>query len=86
MSGVGRGCSDGRRHRVLETALDVFRPVADVLVGIEDEVHRAGHVVLALAFAHVVHRAVVPVLVVRDVVVLLLASHLVSWRKIDRCV
>lgn len=69
--------SDGRRLRVLQTALHVLRPVADVLVRVEHQVHRAGHVVLALTLAHVVHRAVALVRVVGDVVVLLLASHLV---------
>lgn len=60
---------------VLRAALYVLRPVAHVLVGVEHEVGRTGHVVLTLALAHVVHRAVRLVRVVGDVTVLLLASH-----------
>lgn len=70
--------SDRRRLRVLQATLDVLGPIADIFVGVEYEVHRTGHVVLALALAHVVHRAVIFVRVVRYVIVLLVARHLVS--------
>lgn len=62
---------------MLQTALDILRPVADVLVGIEDQIHGTGHVMFALALAHIIHRAVVLVRMVRYVIVLLVAHHFV---------
>lgn len=70
-----RGCL-----RVMETALDVLRPVANVLVRIEHEINRTGHVMFAFSLAHVVHRAIVLVGMVRYVIVLLVASHLVGYK------
>lgn len=72
--------SDGRRLRVLKATLYVLGPVADVFVRVEDEVYGTGHVMLALSFAHVVHRAVVLVWVVRYVVVFLIACDLVRCK------
>lgn len=60
---------------MLSATLHVLGPVTHVLVGVEDEVGGARHVVLTLALAHVVHGAVRLVRVVRDVAVLLLARH-----------
>lgn len=71
----------GRRLRVLQTTLDILRPVADILVGVEDQIHRTRHVMLALALAHVIHRAVVLVRVVRYMIVLLVAHHFVCYEK-----
>ncbi|CAB0011790.1 unnamed protein product, partial [Nesidiocoris tenuis] len=64
-----------RGLRMLRASFNVFRPVAHVFVGVEDEVGRAGHVVFPFAFAHVVHGAVRLIRVVRDVAVLFLAGH-----------
>lgn len=71
----------GRRLRVLQTALDVLRPVANVLVGVEDKIHGTGHVMLAFSLAHVVHRAIVLIRVIRYVIVLLVAQHLIRCEK-----
>jgi len=60
-------------------SLDIFGPIADVLLGIEDQVGGTGHVVLPLALAHVVVGAVGPILVVADVSVFLGAGHVMSW-------
>lgn len=48
----------GGRLGVVRAAFHVLGPVAHVLVGVENQLRRAGHVVLALALAHVVHGAV----------------------------
>jgi len=69
----------GGRLRGRVASLDVFGPIADVLLGIEDQVGGTGHVVLPLALAHVVVGAVGPILVVADVSVLLGAGHVMSW-------
>lgn len=59
-------------------SLNVLGPIADVLVGVKYKIGGAGHVVLALSFAHVVVRAVDLVRVVADVTVLLGARHFVG--------
>jgi len=69
----------GGRLRGRVASLDIFGPIADVLLGIEDQVGGTGHVVLPLALAHVVVGAVGPILVVADVSVLLGAGHVMSW-------
>lgn len=66
---------------MLSATLHVLGPVTHVLVGVEDEVGGARHVVLTLALAHVVHGAVRLVRVVRDVAVLLLACHRGRYRQ-----
>lgn len=63
---------------MLHAALHVLRPVAHVLVRIEDQIGGTGHVVLAFTLAHVVHLAVRFVGMVADVAVLLVAGDLVS--------
>jgi hypothetical protein len=70
----------GGRLGVVHAMFHVLGPVAHVLVGVEHELRRARHVVLALALAHVVHGAVQLVPMVRDVTFLLLAHHGVSWK------
>lgn len=60
------------------TTFYVLWPIADVLIVVEDQVLRAGHVVLPLAFAHVVHGAVSFVRVVGYVAVFLFAYHFVG--------
>lgn len=72
----------GRGLRVLQTALDILRPVADILVRIKDQIHRTGHVMFALALAHIVHRAIILVGVIRYMIVFFVALHLVRC-KID---
>lgn len=59
------------RLRMLQTTLDVLRPIANVLIGIEDQIDRAGHVMLALALAHIVHRAIILIRMIRYVIVFL---------------
>lgn len=66
---------------MLQTALDILRPVAYIFVGVEDQINGAGHVMLALAFAHVVHRAVILVGVIRYVIVLLIARYFVRCKE-----
>lgn len=63
---------------MVKTALNVFRPVADIFIGIEDKIDGTGHVMLALALAHVVHGAVVLIFVIRYVIVLLVAGNLIG--------
>lgn len=63
-------------------ALDVFGPVAHILVGVEDQVLRTGHVMFPLAFAHVVHRAVRLVGMVRNVSVFFFADDLVRCKVV----
>lgn len=70
-----------RRLRVVQTALNVLWPVAYVLVRIEDQINRTRHVMLALALAHVVHRAIVLVRVIRYMIVLLVTRHFVRYKK-----
>lgn len=70
----------GRRLRMMQTALDILRPVADVLVRIKDQVHRAGHVMLALTLAHIVHRAIILVRMIRYMIVFLVAQHFVRCK------
>lgn len=65
-------------------ALDVLRPVANVLVRVEDQVGRAGHVVLAFALAHEVVGAVRLIRMVADVTVLFGADDLVGWERKKR--
>lgn len=66
---------------MLRATFNVFGPVADVFVGVEDEIGRAGHVVFPFSFAHVVHSAVGFVWVVGDVAVFFFAGHGGSWKK-----
>lgn len=70
-----------RRLRVLQTTLDILWPVAYVFVGVEDQINRAGHVMLALTFAHIVHRTVVLVSVIRYMIVLLVTHNFVRYKK-----
>lgn len=73
------GLSPGRwRLGVLQTSLDILGPVAYVLVRVEHQIRRAGHVVLPLTLAHVVVRAVTFVRMVAYVAVLFFARHLVG--------
>ena len=53
----------------------VFWPVTNVLVGIEDEVGGAGHVMFPLSFTHVVLATVSLVGMVRNVTVFFCACH-----------
>lgn len=78
-----RYCSSllyGRRLRVLQATLDILRPIADILVRIKDQVHRTGHVMLALALAHIVHRAIILVRVIRYMIVFFVARHFVRYK------
>lgn len=61
----------------LGALLHIFRPVAHILLDVEDQILRTGHVMAATALAHVVHGAVSAILVVADVAVRLVALHLV---------
>lgn len=65
---------------MLQTALDILWPVADVLVRIKDQVHRTGHVMLALALAHIVHCAIILVRVIRYMIVFFVARHFVRCK------
>lgn len=67
------------------TSFHVLRPIAYVLVGIEDKVRRTRHVMLAFTLAHVVVGAVQFVRMIADMAILLVASDLVSciWKEFD---
>lgn len=76
-------------HAELLAAFHVLGPVANALLQVEDKVLRARHVMFALALAHVVHGAVLLVLVVADEAVLLLAHHFVfvcKGREKHKCI
>lgn len=62
---------NGWRLRMLQTTLDILRPIANVLIGIEDQIHRARHVMLALALTHIVHRAIILIRMIRYMIVFL---------------
>lgn len=54
---------------MLVAALDILRPIADVLILVEDQVGWAGHVMFAFSFAHEVMGTVAPVLMVANVAI-----------------
>lgn len=61
-------------------SFDVFWPITDVFIVVEDQVLWTGHVVLPLSFTHVVHGAVCLVRVVGDVAVFFFAYYFVSCK------
>lgn len=69
---------------MLLTALDILRPIAHVLVGVEHEHSGTWHVMLSFAFAHVVMCAVELVAMITDMTVLLGARHLVRYGKMTK--
>lgn len=71
--------------RVMLAALDILRPIANILRRIEDQICRARHVMLALPLAHVIVRTVRLVRMVADVAVLFLARHLVGCCVRNNC-
>lgn len=62
---------------MLLAAFDIFGPIADVLIGIEDQIGRARHVVLAFSFAHEVVGTVALVWMIADVAILFGANNFV---------
>lgn len=64
--------------RVLVAALDILRPIADVLVRVEDQVGWAGHVVFAFSFAHEIVGTITLVRMVADVAILFSANDFVG--------
>lgn len=71
------GCL-GWRVRGGVAAFNILRPVANVLLWIEDQIGRTWHVMLALSLAHIVMRAIGPILVVANVSLLLRTGHIMS--------
>lgn len=63
---------------MLQTTLDILRPIANVFIGIEDQIYRAGHVMFALALAHIVHRAIILIRMIRYMIVFLVTNRLIS--------
>lgn len=66
------------RLGVLGATLHLLRPIAHVLVGVEDKVRWTRHVMLPLTFAHVVSGAVLFVWMVAYVAVFFFAGDLVG--------
>lgn len=56
---------------MMQTTFDILRPIAYVLIGIKDKIHRTRHVMLALALAHIVHRAIILIRMIRYMIVFL---------------
>lgn len=67
---------------MLMAALDILRPIADVLVRVEDQVGWAGHVVFAFSFAHEVVGTVALVRMVADVAILFSANDFVGCMSV----
>lgn len=62
------------------TTLNILGPIADILLGIEDQVGRTWHMMFTFTFAHIVMCAVGPILVVANMTILLRAGYIVSYR------
>lgn len=71
---------NGWRLRVLQTTLDILRPITNIFIGIEDQIHRAGHVMFALALTHIVHRAIILIRMIRYMIVFLVTKHFICCK------
>lgn len=71
----------GRRLRGGVAALNILRPVTNVLLWIEDQIGRAWHMMLALSLAHIVMRAIGPILMVTNVAILLRTGHIMGFKS-----
>lgn len=62
---------------MLYASVNVFRPIANIFIGIKYQIYRAGHVMLPFALTHIVHSAVVLVRMIRYVVVFFITAYLI---------
>lgn len=65
----------------MRTLFNIFGPIANVFVVVEDQIGRTWHVMLSITFAHVVVSAVQFVAVVADVAVFFVAGDFVCCEK-----